>query len=355
MPRYQNQDRNRLRNHPSNIRTVEIDDFQDNYGNAEMMRMMNSQAEKEDNTSEIPASLRSPYDEVYLKHVLKVDTLRIGLTETQLRDMNAFINNWEANRSRYETVSRETDMPAKLIAALHWRESTGNFNTYLHQGDPLGRAAVNFPYNIPTFYSWENAAVHALDQKKHLQTQLEMTSDTTNTASIATYAEAYNGLGYHNANRDSPYVYSGTNHYSAGKYVRDGQFSRTTVDSQIGVMPLVGALHGLNATQDLSPKAVDKGFLWQKILNGQQLLRRGDSGPMVEVLQKKLSDLGYAVTVDGEFGGGTERVIREFQRLHNLNIDSAVGSKTATEIENRKRRADISRPHGNHGAQPTQR
>ena len=34
------------------------------------------------------------------------------------------------------------NVPAPLIAALHMRESSGKFNTYLHQGDPLGKPAV---------------------------------------------------------------------------------------------------------------------------------------------------------------------------------------------------------------------
>lgn len=35
---------------------------------------------------------------------------------------------------------KRTGVPARPIAALHWRESSGNFNTYLHQGAPLGAA-----------------------------------------------------------------------------------------------------------------------------------------------------------------------------------------------------------------------
>ena len=57
--------------------------------------------------------------------------LSLGMRE---RDLGLFQAHYERHRARYEAVSARTDMPPKLIAALHWRESSGNFNTYLHQG-----------------------------------------------------------------------------------------------------------------------------------------------------------------------------------------------------------------------------
>ena len=130
-------------------------------------------------------------------------------------------------------------MPAPLIAAIHYRESSSNFNTYLHQGDPLGRPAVHHPANIPIFHRWEDAAVHALESKSWLRDQLGMNASTDDLRSIATYAEAYNGLGYFNRGLTSPYVYAGTNLYGGGRYVADGVFDSNSWDRRPGVVSLV--------------------------------------------------------------------------------------------------------------------
>ena len=326
MPSYQNQTNQHSNNTSSSSSSQEVDELQELYGNSAVQAMYTEDAKDKPN-------LRSPYDQVYIKHVLNSNSLDIGLTEAQLRDMQQFIRNWENNKSRYENVSRRTNMPAKLIAAIHWRESTGNFNTYLHQGDRLGQPAVNWPNNIPVFHVWEDAAVHALNMKKGLQTQLEMTADTTDVPSIATYAEAYNGLGYHYKDRPSPYVYSGSNQYSSGKYVSDGRFDASVKDRQNGVVPLMGAINGLDTEQDLTPKLEDKNFAWGQVTRGARFLRQGDEDLAVTALQEKLNELGYANSPDGIFGAGTKALIQQFQRENDLTADGVVGPGTASKLE----------------------
>ena len=329
MPSYQNQNNSSSSTSSSagSSYTQEVDEDQDLVGNSAIQDTITEQQAP----AQAPSTLQSPYDRVYVQHVLQAQHLDVGLSEGQLRDMRRFQENWLTNQYRYQAVSSLTNVPAELIAALHWRESTGNFGTYLHQGDPLGQPAVNWPTNIPVFDRWEDAAVHALNMKRGLQSQLQMTADTTSTPTIATYAEAYNGLGYQYRNIPSPYVYSGTNQYTSGKYVRDGVFNGSAVDTQLGVLPMVGAIGGLD--QDLDPKAVDKDFLWNKVVAGQQLLRLEANGPIVEALQERLKELGYDVQVDGDFGPGTAEAVRQFQRDHRLADDAVVGSGTASEIE----------------------
>jgi lysozyme family protein len=337
MPVYQNQNNQQSNNGSSSSSTMdqEIDEYQELYGNSAMQDMANEQA-----ADRHPPTLSSPYAEVYEQHVLKSSTLDVGLTESQQRDMEVFIGNWEQNRSRYETVASQTNIPAPLIAAIHWREASGNFNTYMHQGDPLGKPAVNWPSNIPIFHRWEDAATHALNMKRSIQNQVELTEETTNIAAISTYSEVYNGLGYFYKDRNSPYVYSGTNQYSSGKYVSDGTYSPTTVDTQLGIIPLVGALDGFGPNRDLSPKAINDEFAWNRVINGQKMLRVGDNGLEVQALQQKLQQLGYAVTPDGSFGPQTTRAVSKFQEdfsEQGLSVDGIVGKKTANLIEQRAR------------------
>lgn len=52
-------------------------------------------------------------------------------------------------------------------------------------------------------------------------------------------------------------------------------------------------------------------------------LRRGVSGQLTRLVQEKVG-----VTVDGNFGPGTEAAVRRFQRAHNLVPDGIVGPET---------------------------
>jgi hypothetical protein len=57
-------------------------------------------------------------------------------------------------------------------------------------------------------------------------------------------------------------------------------------------------------------------------------LRRGDRGPQVSALQRALGGAGFAVAVDGVFGGGTEAAVRAFQAAHGCAVDGVVGRET---------------------------
>lgn len=171
-------------------------------------------------------------------------------------ELDGFEALWMEHQGRYEAVAAKTGVPAKLIASLHWRESNGNFKTYLHQGDPLGKKAVHVPKNIPIFDKWEEAAIHALNMKKNVRDMVKMDENTTDPAALATYAEYYNGLGYHKRGKPSAYVWAGTDQYSAGKFVADGKYSSKTRDRQAGVMSLMATADAADAKQaaDAKPK-----------------------------------------------------------------------------------------------------
>lgn len=156
-------------------------------------------------------------------------------------EMDAFLRIWNANQARYQTVADQTHIPAALIAAIHFRESSGDFSTYLHNGDPLGKPTTHVPTGIPVFTVWEDAAVHALNMKGSIRDDLDMTESTTNEASIATFAEYYNGLGYYNRGAPSAYVYSGTDVYTGGKFVADGVYDPKVKDAQLGVLAMYRA------------------------------------------------------------------------------------------------------------------
>jgi hypothetical protein len=63
-----------------------------------------------------------------------------------------------------------------------------------------------------------------------------------------TLLEQYNGLGYATRGLPSPYIWSGTDQYAKGKYVRDGVFDSNVVDSQLGCAGLILAMMQIDPT-----------------------------------------------------------------------------------------------------------
>lgn len=63
------------------------------------------------------------------------------------------------------------------------------------------------------------------------------------------------------------------------------------------------------------------------------LLKKGDSGPNVVLLQQKLTAAGFNPgTADGNFGNGTETAVINFQKSKNLPADGIVGTATWTAL-----------------------
>ena len=158
-----------------------------------------------------------------------------NLSSRQEKDLKAFKKNFEKNKAKYKEVEKRTGVPAELIAAIHWRESSGNFKTYLHNGEKLGKVTQLVPKGI-YFEDWTDAAVHAI------KTHNPQIVNANNVETWYEFAERYNGLGYRNKGVSSPYVWAGTDNYTSGKYVADGKYSATHVDQQLGVAVMIKEL-----------------------------------------------------------------------------------------------------------------
>ncbi|MBE5777245.1 MAG: hypothetical protein E7326_07020 [Clostridiales bacterium] len=61
-------------------------------------------------------------------------------------------------------------------------------------------------------------------------------------------------------------------------------------------------------------------------------LQRGDFGTDVRTMQQALKELGYSLTVDGKFGSGTERVVKQFQKDQKLTQDGVAGQMTLSRL-----------------------
>lgn len=66
------------------------------------------------------------------------------------------------------------------------------------------------------------------------------------------------------------------------------------------------------------------------------VLKKGSKGEAVKTLQQDLVALGYAVTVDGDFGNGTEDAVRQLQKAFGYDVDGIVGDGTKFLINQQK-------------------
>ncbi|MEZ4237003.1 MAG: peptidoglycan-binding protein [Myxococcota bacterium] len=260
-----------------------------------------------------------------------VAAMDLTLSKSQQRELAAFKANYAKNYERYQAVAERAGVPAMLVAAIHYREGSSNFGTYLHNGQKLGRTTTIVPKGIK-FDDWDDAAVHALKMKSKLRDEVGLTADSRDPVAMATYAEAYNGLGYHKKGLPSPYLYAGSDVYEKGMYVSDGKFSKNTVDKRLGVMTILQAMDGFD------PKAVGAAGPapsagWQKVVDGRSTLRVDARGDAVSALQERLAAAGVQVKPDGKFGPKTKAAVMAFQQANGLAPDGVVGPATSRALQ----------------------
>jgi lysozyme family protein len=148
------------------------------------------------------------------------------------------------NKARYDAVASKTGVPWYVVGIIHYRESSFNFQRHLHNGDSLAAPTVNVPAGRPDAnrknFTFEESASDALTLNGF--NRKNFTTIPTTLKAL----EEYNGLGYTKYDSiKSPYVWSGTNLYSAGKYTSDGNLSATVVDQQMGAAAIIKALQKL--------------------------------------------------------------------------------------------------------------
>ena len=158
---------------------------------------------------------------------------------SKVADVKATAAKIIAKKARYRAVEAETSVPWYVIGLIHAMEGGSNFGCHLHNGDPLTGRTKQVPAGRPKAgtppFAWKDSAVDALTLKG-----LDKIGDWP-IERIAYELERYNGWGYRRYHSDvlSPYLWSGTNHYSRGKYVADGKWSASTVSGQSGAMAIL--------------------------------------------------------------------------------------------------------------------
>lgn len=73
--------------------------------------------------------------------------------------------------------------------------------------------------------------------------------------------------------------------------------------------------------------AVD-GLKGPKTLSACVTVKRGAKGNITKLIQERLNSVGFSLSTDGKFGGGTERAVKVFQKNRGLTADGIVGTNT---------------------------
>jgi lysozyme family protein len=158
-------------------------------------------------------------------------------------------------KPRYQAVSARTGVPWAVIAVIHERECSQDWTGSLAQGDAWNRVSIHVPAGRGPFGSWEEAAIDALvNCAPHTARNKDWS-----VGGALTKLEEYNGLGYAARGRPSPYVWSGTDQYTSGKYVRDGVYDPDAVDSQLGCAGLLMAMMALDPTIKFAGATIPPG------------------------------------------------------------------------------------------------
>lgn len=232
-----------------------------------------------------------------------------------------------SGKDRYVPIERKTGVPWFYIGLVHLRESDCNFNTYLGNGQPLNRRTTIVPIGRGPFESFEAGAIDAL-QHENLIGITDWSLER-----IAFLLEAFNGFGYQTKGINSPYLWSGSNQYTSGKFVADHDFRADVVDRQLGSMVVLarlaakdaevqsrlgagGAAPGVAAEPTVVPAAVGA-------------LARGARGERVRQLQTALAQQGFQVgEIDGDFGPNTAAAVSAFQSAHGLPVTGVADEAT---------------------------
>lgn len=159
-----------------------------------------------------------------------------------------------ANKTRYGYIEATTGVPWWAVGTIHYREADLNFNSQLGQGDPLNEVSRNVPkrrgpfFNHPTDAPGHDAFYRgALDALIDCPPKAAAWPNWT-AGGTMTIFEEYNGLGPEMHGVASGYVWSGTDQYTGGKYIRDGVWDPRYIDIQDGCAPIVAMIIAMDDT-----------------------------------------------------------------------------------------------------------
>ena len=140
-----------------------------------------------------------------------------------------------SNQSRYSNIASRTNVPYYVIGIIHNREGNMVFDVDLKDGTKLSKLGYSNDY-------FDSFAEKALNEKFE-----NGPYNFNSIPSILKAIEAYNGFGYtkDSVNINAPYLWSGTDKYTSGKFTSDGNYESDATDKQMGAVPIIKELQKL--------------------------------------------------------------------------------------------------------------
>ena len=108
------------------------------------------------------------------------------------------------------------------------------------------------------------------------------------------------------------------------QYLLRARGQGVTVDGSYG-SGTGGNVSTFQSSVGLTPDGVVGSATWEKLI---LTVRQGDNNEAVKALQSQLNSKGYSLVVDGDFGTGTDKAVRNYQSSRGLTSDGIVGPNT---------------------------
>ncbi|MDR6763696.1 lysozyme family protein [Flavobacterium sp. 2755] len=252
-------------------------------------------------SSIVPPDKKANYEKLFASCIIR---------EAKYPEIDKLVAKIASNKARYQAVGDPLNIPWYVIAIIHCMEASLNFATHLHNGDPLTKRTVQVPAGRPKTgnppFEWEYSANDALIYDKlNTWTNWEI-------AGILYKLELFNGLGYYRQGINSPYLWSYSNHYIKGKYVKDGKYDPNAVSKQCGAAVLLRRL----SEQKLI--TLPSGNIIEQILaqGNKTLYYTGTVTNEAKELQTLLNKAGSILRVDGKAGERTSTEYFKFSKTY---------------------------------------
>ncbi len=220
--------------------------------------------------------------------------------------------------THFNAVFTRLQIPQVVQATICEREDGCDFTKNPAQGDPWNQVSRHVPRGRGPFTSWDAAATDAWT-----------VCDRLNVLSVPAWSlayscwkwEYYNGGGYRAHGVRTPYVLGGSNLQQKGKYVSDGEFDRTHMDTQIGCLPI--AMRMIELSPDLALGDALATVAAPMLVPDPAPVPMAVGGSLTGTkwVQASLNVVEHIVPpldVDGSFGRLTRSAIRDFQKKVGL-------------------------------------
>ena len=175
------------------------------------------------------------FDTVKAEYEQLFATMEIKTSRVEAAD--AIVTKIADHKGVYEAIMLQTGVPWQMVGIFHSMEAGLNFGGHLHNGDPLNARTVQKPKGRPKSgtppFTFAESAIDALQYDGLAGLPGWQLAETLYRF------EKYNGTGYRKRGINSPYLWSFSNHYSKGKFVKDGKFDPNAVSKQCGAVVLL--------------------------------------------------------------------------------------------------------------------